>query len=103
MNLLVEDECMEVGSSDGSSTTKEVEYDCVICNQSSVSTEDKPMGLAVLVQASSVLGARRRTPPPKLPTSESELQALRHAETMATAFDQRLEDLKRHFDDVSFK
>jgi hypothetical protein len=28
------------------------EYDCVICSQTTTSTEDKPMGLAVLVQVS---------------------------------------------------
>jgi hypothetical protein len=28
------------------------EYDCVICNQTTPSTEDKPMGLVVLVQVS---------------------------------------------------
>lgn len=38
----------------GGSTSRGVvprrkEYDCVICNQTSPSTEEKPMGLAVLV------------------------------------------------------
>jgi hypothetical protein len=28
------------------------EYDCVICSQTTTSTEDKPMGLVVLVQVS---------------------------------------------------
>lgn len=28
------------------------EYDCVICNQTTPSTEDEPMGLVVLVQVS---------------------------------------------------
>lgn len=30
--------------------TSKKEYDCVICSQSSPSTEDNPMGLVVLVQ-----------------------------------------------------
>lgn len=32
------------------SLCSKVEYDCVICNQTTPTTEDKPMGLAVLVQ-----------------------------------------------------
>lgn len=31
------------------------EYDCVICNQTTPSTEDKPMGQVVLVQVSITL------------------------------------------------
>lgn len=31
------------------------EYDCVICNQTSPSTEDKPMGLVILIQVSFML------------------------------------------------
>lgn len=48
-------------------------YDCVICNVCSPSTERTPMGLVVLVQATSVLGHRRRQTQPErdlLPTSE---------------------------------
>jgi len=30
--------------------TNKKEYDCVICNQTTPSSEDKPMGLVVLVQ-----------------------------------------------------
>lgn len=30
------------------------EYHCVICNQTSPSTDDKPMGLAVLVQVNDI-------------------------------------------------
>lgn len=45
-------------SSSRTGLSRRKEYDCVICNQTSASTDDKPMGLAVLVQASSVLGHR---------------------------------------------
>lgn len=48
-------------------------YDCVICNVCSPSTEAKPMGLVVLVQATSVLGHRRRQTQPErdnLPVSD---------------------------------
>lgn len=35
--------------------TSKKEYDCVICSQSSPSTEDNPMGLVVLVQVIFIL------------------------------------------------
>ena len=41
-------------------TIKPIEYDCVICNQSSPSTASNPIGLVILLQASSALGHRRR-------------------------------------------
>jgi E3 ubiquitin-protein ligase UBR3 len=37
---------------------KPLEYDCVICNQTSASTSENPMGLVILLQPSSVLGRR---------------------------------------------
>lgn len=42
---------MDVGASDVMES--EVLYDCVICGQSGPSTEDRPTGLVVLLQASS--------------------------------------------------
>ncbi|KAG7466885.1 hypothetical protein MATL_G00147050 [Megalops atlanticus] len=51
----------------------EVLYDCVICGQSGPSTDQRPMGLVVLLQATSVLGHRRRSDQAQnLPTSEEE-------------------------------
>lgn len=80
-------------------------YDCVICNQATPSTEDKPMGLVVLVQASSVLGRRRRASGPeraRLPTDETGQQAAAAAaaaaDVQAAHFDRRVELLDRHFD-----
>lgn len=35
---------------DTTKLTRQKEYDCVICNQTTPSSEDKPMGLVVLVQ-----------------------------------------------------
>lgn len=80
------------------------EYHCVICNQSSVSTEDKPMGLVVLVQATSVIGHRRRQGHGEkavLPTSDEENYGQRKDDTLASEFDRRVEELDRHFDPVS--
>jgi len=42
---------MDVGSAEP--LESEVLYDCVICGQSGPSTEDRPTGLVVLLQASS--------------------------------------------------
>lgn len=80
------------------------EYHCVICNQSSVSTEDRPMGLVVLVQATSVIGHRRKQGHGErgvLPTNDDENHAQRKRETLASEFDKRVEELDRHFDRVS--
>ncbi|CAH1395459.1 unnamed protein product [Nezara viridula] len=91
------------GSTASSSrTSRRKEYDCVICSQSSESTDDKPMGLAVLVQATSVLGHRRRegTTPPILPLSDGE--RAHRQDTMASAFDSHVDSLSREFDQLSW-
>ncbi|KAM4626256.1 E3 ubiquitin-protein ligase UBR3 [Discoglossus pictus] len=75
-------------------------YDCVICGQSGASTEDRPIGLVVLLQASSVLGHRRkRTEPKKLPTTEEE--QIYQEGTCAAAHDVKLSILQRYFKDSS--
>lgn len=83
------------------------EYHCVICNQSSTSTEEKPMGLVVLVQATSVIGHRRRQGAhgerASLPTSDEESYGRRRDDTLASEFDRRVEELDRHFDPVSMR
>ncbi|XP_050311174.1 E3 ubiquitin-protein ligase Ubr3-like [Anthonomus grandis grandis] len=81
------------------------EYDCVICNISSPSTEDKPMGLVVLIQATSVIGHRRRFGQPEratLPTCDDEKDLLRKDDTLSAEFDKRVEELDRHFDPQSW-
>lgn len=80
------------------------EYDCVICNQSSPSTEDKPMGLVVLIQATSVIGHRRRYGQPErsdLPTGDDDREFVMKDTTLAEEFDKRVDELDRHFDPVS--
>ncbi|KAL3273063.1 hypothetical protein HHI36_014518 [Cryptolaemus montrouzieri] len=81
------------------------EYDCVICGQSTASTEEKPMGLVVLVQATSVIGHRRRHARPErssLPISDEDKDLLRRDDTLASEFDRRIEELDRHFDPQSW-
>jgi E3 ubiquitin-protein ligase UBR3 len=59
------------------------------------------MGLVVWIQATSVIGNKRRHGPPKLPTSDAERAALRRDDTLTAEFDKRIEELNRHFDPVS--
>nr|XP_018904322.1 PREDICTED: E3 ubiquitin-protein ligase UBR3 isoform X2 [Bemisia tabaci] len=85
------------------SLCSKVEYDCVICNQTTPTTEDKPMGLAVLVQATSVLGHKRRHPEPTmLPTCDEERLNLRRDDSLASDFDRKVEELARQFDNLSW-
>lgn len=81
--------------------TSKKEYDCVICNQTSPSTEDKPMGLVVLVQATSVIGhERQQTERLPLPTSDDD-PPISKDDTRGAYFDRRMDELNRHFDTVN--
>uniref|UniRef100_A0A3Q3LCK0 E3 ubiquitin-protein ligase n=1 Tax=Mastacembelus armatus TaxID=205130 RepID=A0A3Q3LCK0_9TELE len=78
----------------------EVLYDCVICGQSGPSTEDRPTGLVVLLQASSVLGHRCKSQEAKnLPTSDEE--HIYPADTCGVSHDVRLTLMQRFFKDSS--
>ncbi|XP_073710937.1 E3 ubiquitin-protein ligase ubr3 isoform X2 [Misgurnus anguillicaudatus] len=78
----------------------EVLYDCVICGQSGPSTEDRPTGLVVLLQASSVLGHRCRSETPKrLPTTDEE--HIYPEDTCGAAHDVRLSVMQSYFKDSS--
>uniref|UniRef100_H0V537 E3 ubiquitin-protein ligase n=1 Tax=Cavia porcellus TaxID=10141 RepID=H0V537_CAVPO len=75
-------------------------YDCVICGQSGPSSEDRPTGLVVLLQASSVLGqCRDNVEPKKLPVTEEE--QIYPWDTCAAVHDVRLSLLQRYFKDSS--
>uniref|UniRef100_A0A3Q3J047 E3 ubiquitin-protein ligase n=1 Tax=Monopterus albus TaxID=43700 RepID=A0A3Q3J047_MONAL len=89
---------MELGVSEVMES--EVLYDCVICGQSGPSTEDRPIGLVVLLQASSVLGHRCKSRGAKnLPTSDEE--HIYPADTCGVAHDIRLTLMQRFFKDSS--
>ncbi|XP_075896013.1 E3 ubiquitin-protein ligase ubr3 isoform X1 [Nelusetta ayraudi] len=89
---------MEVGATEV--VESEVFYDCVICGQSGPSTEDRPIGLVVLLQASSVLGHRCKSEEAKkLPTSDEE--HIYAADTCGVANDLRLTLMQRFFKDSS--
>ena len=75
------------------------EYDCVHCHQTQPSTEDKPMGLVVLLQATSVLGHKHRDSEGLvLPTRPEEKAALAVEDSLAAEYEARFEELSRHFD-----
>ncbi|KAJ7375333.1 hypothetical protein OS493_002084 [Desmophyllum pertusum] len=77
-------------------TTEEL-FDCVICGQTSTSTEGRPIGLVALLQPSAVLKHRalhlRHT---QLPLSREEEEA--RVINCETTFKNRFEDLRRRFD-----
>ncbi|XP_026128546.1 E3 ubiquitin-protein ligase ubr3 isoform X2 [Carassius auratus] len=92
------DAVMDMGSAEA--LDSEVLYDCVICGQSGPSTEDRPTGLVVLLQASSVLGHRCRSDTPKrLPTTDEE--HIYPVDTCGAAHDVRLTLMQRYFKDSS--
>uniref|UniRef100_A0A6I8NTV7 E3 ubiquitin-protein ligase n=1 Tax=Ornithorhynchus anatinus TaxID=9258 RepID=A0A6I8NTV7_ORNAN len=92
------DIAMEIAASE--QQVSEAVYDCVICGQSGPSSEDRPTGLVVLLQASSVLGqCRNNTEPKKLPTTEEE--QIYPWDTCAAVHDVRLSLLQSHFKDSS--
>uniref|UniRef100_A0A6Q2X542 E3 ubiquitin-protein ligase n=1 Tax=Esox lucius TaxID=8010 RepID=A0A6Q2X542_ESOLU len=89
---------MDLGASEV--IESEVLYDCVICGQSGPSTEDRPTGLVVLLQASSVLGHRCRSDEAKkLPTTDEE--HIYPGDTCGAAHDVRLSLMQRFFKDSS--
>ncbi|XP_014472841.1 PREDICTED: E3 ubiquitin-protein ligase UBR3 isoform X2 [Dinoponera quadriceps] len=81
--------------------TSKKEYDCVICNQTTPSSEDKPMGLVVLVQATSIIGHQRQESDRLvLPTSDED-PPIPKGESRGAYFDRRMGEMSRHFDTVS--
>ena len=75
------------------------EYDCVHCHQTQPSTQDQPMGLVVLLQATSVLGHKHKANAGLvLPVREEERDALAVDDSLAAEYESRFEELSRHFD-----
>ncbi|XP_026827990.1 E3 ubiquitin-protein ligase Ubr3 isoform X2 [Ooceraea biroi] len=78
--------------------TSRKEYDCVICNQTTPSSEDKPMGLVVLVQATSITGhERQQSDRLVLPTSNEDTP-IPKGDTRGAQFDRRMDELNELFD-----
>ncbi|XP_011691605.1 PREDICTED: E3 ubiquitin-protein ligase UBR3 isoform X2 [Wasmannia auropunctata] len=82
--------------------TSKKEYHCVICNQTTPSSEDKPMGLVVLVQATSVIGLeRQQSERLALPTSDDD-PPIPEEDTRGAHFDRKLEEMAELFDTFSW-
>ncbi|KAM9486778.1 E3 ubiquitin-protein ligase ubr3 isoform 1-T1 [Clarias gariepinus] len=104
METAMDVECPEVEAAMDVSSAEpldtEVLYDCVICGQSGPSTEDRPTGLVVLLQASSVLGHRCCSDQAKqLPTSDDE--QIFPDDTCGATNDVRLALMQRYFKESS--
>lgn len=82
---------------------REKEYDCIICNCTSPSTESNPIGLVVLVESSGIVGHRRRISERlPLPLSPEDEERLKHSTRLATEFNRRTEILSLKFGEESW-
>ncbi|XP_017880886.1 E3 ubiquitin-protein ligase Ubr3 isoform X2 [Ceratina calcarata] len=85
---------------DATKLTSKKEYDCVICSQSSPSTENNPIGLVVLFQETSVIGHERQQPDRVvLPTSDDD-PPIPKSDTRGAHFDRRINAMNRHFERI---
>uniref|UniRef100_A0A224Z7I3 E3 ubiquitin-protein ligase n=1 Tax=Rhipicephalus zambeziensis TaxID=60191 RepID=A0A224Z7I3_9ACAR len=77
------------------------EYECVICSQTSPSTVARPVGMVVLLQATSVMGHAREEEDAdrKLPCSDEERLPLLQDASRSAYMKKRFEALTMHFDD----
>ncbi|GIY07185.1 e3 ubiquitin-protein ligase ubr3 [Caerostris darwini] len=94
---------METDSKEGTSSAEEVfediqkEYECVICSQMSASEEDRPVGMVVLLQATSVAGHSHQIPNRTLPCDEKDRGELQKGENMSSVVKNKIELLERYF------
>ncbi|KAH8281298.1 hypothetical protein KR018_008288, partial [Drosophila ironensis] len=82
---------------------REKEYDCIICNCTTSSTESNPIGLVVLVESSGIVGHRRRLADRlPLPLNVDDEYRLAHSTRLAAEFGRRTELLSLKFGDESW-
>lgn len=82
---------------------REKEYDCIICNCTTPSTESNPIGLVVLVESSGIVGHRRRISERlPLPLTPEDEEKLKHSSRLATEFNRRTEILSMKFGEESW-
>ncbi|KAL9877993.1 ubr3 ubiquitin ligase isoform 2-T2 [Glossina fuscipes fuscipes] len=82
---------------------REKEYDCIICNCTSASTESNPIGLVVLVESSGIVGHRRRSPERlPLPLCSDDEERLKHSSRLANEFNRRTELLSLKYGEESW-
>lgn len=81
---------------------REKEYDCIICNTTSPSTESNPIGLVVLVESSSIVGHRRKTDDTlPLPICEEDKLKPNREIRLASEFNRHVDLLTSKFGPVS--
>ena len=103
MRKVEETEDITDKDSDHETSTVCNEYDCVHCHQTQASTLDKPVGLVVLMQATSVLGHKHNNNEHlSLPVREEDRSKLAVDDSLSTEYESRLEELMRHFDPTSY-
>lgn len=77
---------------------REKEYDCIICNRTGPSLETNPIGLVVLVESSSIVGHRRKTPDRfPLPICDEEKAIPGRNVRLSSEFRKRAEILHRKY------
>ncbi|XP_053948183.1 E3 ubiquitin-protein ligase Ubr3 [Anastrepha ludens] len=82
---------------------REKEYDCIICNCTTPSTESNPIGLVVLVESSGIVGHRRRTAERlPLPLCDEDEKRLQQTTRLATEFNRRTDLLSLKFGEESW-
>ncbi|XP_052850174.1 E3 ubiquitin-protein ligase Ubr3 isoform X2 [Drosophila gunungcola] len=82
---------------------REKEYDCIICNCTTPSTESNPIGLVVLVESSGIVGHRRRIAERlPLPLNAEDESRLERTTRLAVEFTRRTELLSLKFGDESW-
>lgn len=77
---------------------REREYDCIICNCTGPSTDSNPVGLVVLVESSSIVGHRRKTPSRfPLPVCDEDKEIPGRNVRLSSEFRKRAEILGRKY------
>ncbi|EDV91734.1 GH24439 [Drosophila grimshawi] len=82
---------------------REKEYDCIICNCTTASTETNPIGLVVLVESSGIVGHRRRIADRlPLPLNDADKERLKQTTRLANEFTRRTDLLSDKFGQESW-
>ncbi|XP_026278143.1 E3 ubiquitin-protein ligase Ubr3 [Frankliniella occidentalis] len=103
MAMETDENGMDWEEEETASMVSKKEYDCAICNQTTLSTAENPMGLVVLLQPTSVLGHRRSRKEFVLPTNDEDQALLKIKDKLSDNFDRRVELLSEQFDDLSWQ
>lgn len=81
------------------------EYECVICGQTTPSEEERPVGMVVLLQATSVLGHMHQEEVMfrNLPCNDEERLHLKKEGSLSLHMEQLIEEFNRHFDNTMWQ